>query len=112
MLKQKINNSISVLVILLLFVLLLSLLPLLVVHMQIEGKSNGYGHVAPAVFAWAHEGYHGIEYSKWDHGHQEWGFMRDGKWCSLFRSIPAKAWFDFKKKQFHVSIPLQPEEDP
>ena len=42
--------------------------------------------VAPERFKRAMR-YHGILSAEWSWDRQEYGFWRDGKWCSLFRSM-------------------------
>ena len=34
--------------------------------------------------------YHGVIHSEYNKEKKEWGFYRDGEWCSLFRSIKRK----------------------
>lgn len=36
--------------------------------------------------------FHGIRFTEYRQNKREWGYYRDNKWCSLYRSIPKKAW--------------------
>lgn len=36
--------------------------------------------------------YHAVLVTQWHKEKREWGFYRKNKWCSLYRSIPKKAW--------------------
>jgi len=54
-----------------------------------QGAIPTITEVEREIFKWAHK-YHGIDESWFDLERGEYGFLRNGEWCSLFRSIKWK----------------------